>query len=647
MVHHVIGRKHRQKYVELKRPDLVTWDKQSIITQGGKIIRARAEIIERQDGRGKPVPMLKRGVEGKLNISRVHPRQKQNRDRNLTRDVPSHVMEVKDYQDEYSHRQRSSPVYPNTPQFHPDEPYMNRNRQMYQPEDSLSRDHMEKELCRANYRENDMYRRRDYEEEYVENPQARTTLEPGSITRYDPREEMPMRRDQTLRVEYYPEEAPLHRRPYPERDPLKEFYCEEVRRGRVHSAEYKPSQPAYPEDEDQWSLDRKSGRHDSVNRASRPGSSEPEAKRRSFPTPTENEQSHDHLFNIIRNCQHKMRELHQEITVSNPGPSRTGPPPSQRRVEVTRTLSGIPEPFRCFLTGAANDQGHSKRKRKSRFSDATDEEVDMIKEIFEDKHVPPDPKFGGCPRPVSVPLRPEIHRTQHPTESQSPHHTESYQRGGSVSEGVFDMLKNIEIENAEEADFLKNKLCSLLKEFKSKKSEKTVQNNQSRGVLNNSDFNSLRPVPQLSPQHHYERTLLGDSDLRPPQDFSFKDDHRRQDWKQYEYIPDERLQKYHHPVRSESGHMNRRRYEDCEETFRSSKMSSTSHANRDEPVHYPERFQQPMHPCDYRPAAEEYFGSHSSSPPLHMEQEIRMHRGSRYSKNLDKITSILELVARK
>lgn len=91
MVHHVIGRKHRQKYVvrvfewtypesirliffrlstsslikmgvfpfvflqELKRPDLVTWDKQSIITQGGKIIRARAEIIERQDGRGTPL----------------------------------------------------------------------------------------------------------------------------------------------------------------------------------------------------------------------------------------------------------------------------------------------------------------------------------------------------------------------------------------------------------------------------------------------------------------------------------------------------------------------------------------------------------------------------------------------------------------
>lgn len=34
--------------------------------------------------------------------------------------------------------------------------------------------------------------------------------------------------------------------------------------------------------------------------------------------------------------------------------------------------------------------------------------------------------------------------------------------------------KNIEIENAEEAHFLKNKLCDLLKDFKNKKSAKVV-----------------------------------------------------------------------------------------------------------------------------------------------------------------------------
>lgn len=64
--------------------------------------------------------------------------------------------------------------------------------------------------------------------------------------------------------------------------------------------------------------------------------------------------------------------------------------------------------------------------------------------------------------------------------------------------------------------------------------------------------------------------------------------------------------------------------------------------------HYPERFQEPMHPYDSKPAAEKYFDFHTSATPLHVEQEPRMHRDSRYSRNLDKITStLLELVARK
>ncbi|XP_039977428.1 uncharacterized protein si:ch211-13c6.2 isoform X2 [Xiphias gladius] len=633
MVHHVIGRKHRQKYVELKRPDLVTWDKQSIITQGGKIIRARAEIIERQDGRGNPLPMAKRGIEGTLNISRVPLRQKQNRDGSIAqsltqRDVPSHFTDVEDYKDEYSHQGRYPPVYPNKPPCHANEPYMSRDRQMCPREDSVKREHMEEEPRRGDYRVNNMYRReyidldhcREYEEEYVEETQGRAALEPGGDTNYDPREEMLMPHDQAQHEEYYPDEAPPNRRPYPERDPLKEFYSEEVRRGRVCS-EYQPSQPVYPEDKHQWSLDRESGRHDSMNRASRQGSREPEVKRSSFPTCMENDRIHDRLFNIIKDYQHKMRETHEDVAVSNPGASKAGPPSSQRRVEVTRTMSGIPAPFRRFLTGATNDEGHGKRKRKSRFSDATAEEVELTKEMFSYEYGPPNPKFAGFPRPVSVPLRPETYGTQHPDlyrESQSPHHTKNYQREGSGSEGVFDMLKSIEIENAEEADFLKNKLCSLLKEFKSKKSEKAVQNSQSRA----------------------------DSDLRRPQDFCFKDDHRGRGWKQQEYIPDERLHKYQHPVYGEPVHSNRSRYE---EVFGCPKISRTPHAaHPDEPVHFPERFQEPMHHRDHRASAEEYFDSHSTSPTLHMEQEPRMHRGPRYSKNLDKITStLLELVARK
>uniref|UniRef100_A0AAY4CU16 Uncharacterized protein n=1 Tax=Denticeps clupeoides TaxID=299321 RepID=A0AAY4CU16_9TELE len=54
MACHVVGRKHRQKFLELKRPDLVTWNKYNI-NQQGKIVRAKAEVVERQQGRGLPL----------------------------------------------------------------------------------------------------------------------------------------------------------------------------------------------------------------------------------------------------------------------------------------------------------------------------------------------------------------------------------------------------------------------------------------------------------------------------------------------------------------------------------------------------------------------------------------------------------------
>ncbi len=285
---------------------------------------------------------------------------------------------------------------------------LNRDRQKYQQEDTLSHERMEEELRKADYRENDTHRReynrdpgyrRQYEEEYVEDPQRRAVLEPGGVPRYDSREDIP--HGQAQHVEYYPEETPPYGRPFPERDPLKEFYSEEVRRGRVRSAEYQPSQPVYPEGDNQgWSGRhdsmnresrqgssepegkwRSSRRHDSMNREGRQGSSEPEGKWRSSPAPMESDRSHDHLFNIIRDYCHERIEPHQEDAVNDPGPSRTGPPTSQRRVEVTRAMSDIPEPFRRFLKGAADDEGHGKRKRKSRFSDATAEEVETTKEM--------------------------------------------------------------------------------------------------------------------------------------------------------------------------------------------------------------------------------------------------------------------------
>ncbi|XP_036411051.1 uncharacterized protein LOC118796333 [Megalops cyprinoides] len=67
MVSHIVGRKHRQKYLETQRPDLVTWDLNNM-AQLGKVIRAKAEVAERQEGRGVPEESKRRpkGRQGTL-----------------------------------------------------------------------------------------------------------------------------------------------------------------------------------------------------------------------------------------------------------------------------------------------------------------------------------------------------------------------------------------------------------------------------------------------------------------------------------------------------------------------------------------------------------------------------------------------------
>ncbi|XP_056273318.1 uncharacterized protein si:ch211-13c6.2 isoform X2 [Pseudoliparis swirei] len=648
MVNHVIGRKHRQKYVELKRPDLVTWDKQSILIHGGKIVRARAEIIERQDGRGTPVLMAKMGIEGQFNLSRVPSRPNQNRDQNhlqsLTqRNVPSLLPDREDYRGDYSHPGRYPPGPPDTAPLHPEDTYMlDRDRPTYQQEDTLRHGCREEELHRADYRENPMNRREymdpdyrtNYEEQYAEDPQRRARPEPGGDSRFGLRQEMP--RGQAQHGEYYPEEA-TPRKPYPEKDPLKEFYTEEVRRrGRV-SSEYSPSQPVdLTSDEQRCSLNWESGRRESMNGAGRQGPTHPEANRRSFTTSMESDQAPDGLlFNFVRDYRHEMRKAYQEETVANPWQSRTGTPSSQRQVEATRAISDIPEPFRRFLKGDANEAGYGKRKRKSRFSDATAEETETMKEMFSHEYGPPNPKFGGRPRPV--------HETQHPdlyTESKGLRHTESYKREGSESRGVFDILNNIEIENAEQADFLKNKLCDLLKDFKTNKSETAVNSHERVAISKN--YNSFNPDPELSPRHQYDTTHREDSDLRRPQDF-FKNNHRGRGWRQHEQAPDEQRNEYLHSGSGEPGHSNRRRYE---EVFGLPRMQHASHP--DEPARNAGRFDEPKRPLNYPHAAEDFMDSRSSASPLGMEQRHGMERARRYSNNLDKITStLLELVARK
>ncbi|XP_034560400.1 uncharacterized protein si:ch211-13c6.2 isoform X2 [Notolabrus celidotus] len=609
-VRHVIGRKHRQKYVNVERPDLVTWDTETVMHQGGKIIRARAEIIERQDGRGTPSTLARKRNVGPLNIPRAPPRQNQNLGRNIPqrtvqRDMPSYLPRLMDYQDEYYQQGRFPSEHLNLPPSQPEDPYMMRT---------------EEDLQRVDYRDSDTRQytdpdyRRQYEGEHVEDPQIRAPHVTGGGPRFNSREEMAQQRAS----DDYPEEDPF-RRPYPQRDLLKEFYSEEVRRRQALSAECQPSQPGNQEVGDRhWPLPRDSVAPEGMNRA-------------------------DFLGD--------MRKPHQEETIMNPGPSRVGPPQPPRRVEVGRTLSDIPEPFRRFLKRPSDEEEQNgKRKRKSRFSDATAEEVETTKEMFSNDFGPQNPKFGGHPRHTGRPGRPEIHEMQHTNmyiQSQSTHQTEINQAEDSDSGGVFDMLKNIEIENAEEANFLKGKLCDLLKEFKNKKSQKaTVQNSQGRAAMSKDMFNQST---ELAPKHRYEPGTRQDSDHRRPEELYYQEDHRGRGREYEDIIPEERPKEYNHPVRGEPRQSIRSQYE---EDFGWQGSSRTPHASHpDEAACYPERFQEARPSRDYRPAAavdDKFLDSQSPAPPTCYDRGLRMDRGPRYLNNLDKITStLLELVSRK
>ncbi|KAM9838342.1 uncharacterized protein ACBR49_017068 [Aulostomus maculatus] len=631
IVHHVIGRKHRLKYVESKRPDLVTWDKDSVMSQrtGGKIIRARAEIIERQDGRGCPRPLKNKGVMGKLNISRVPQRHNQNGSKNLPQsliqmDFPPHPPQLQNYPDEFSHRGR----YPNPP-FHSNDPHMIRADRPDQPRGGkFTYNHMDEERRRPEESYRDPDYRTEYKDQYVRDPESR-----DGLPRYDSREGVPHGPS-----EAYPVEAPLLRRPYPEKDVLKEFYDEEVRRGRIRTVELEPPQPSCQEHGEQWwPIGREPNRPTSGNLAGRQGPKEPEAKRKTIPSLLEIGQPHERF--IIRDYGHEIKQPHQ----ADPGPSRKGPTPFLTPSEVSRKMMDIPEPFRRFLKGgaAADEMGHGKRKRKSRFSDATAEEMETANKMFSDECEPPNPKYGGHLRPGSIPFEPEIYRHSYPyTESQSSHYADSYQRD-SEEGGVFDMLKNIEIENIEEADFLKNKLCNLLREFKAKKAARSVQNNQGCTV-NSKECNSSKPDLRLSPPHRYETTLREDSDIRRPEEAYFEQDRSGRGWKQQDVMH----QEYRQTARVEPRHTNRSRYE---EVFGSPDLFLTPHTPH--PQHrpsLPERFQENVEPCAYQPPSVVGFDSHSPAPFLDVDRRPRMNRGPQYSSSLDKITStLLELVARK
>ncbi|KAL0961854.1 hypothetical protein UPYG_G00332530 [Umbra pygmaea] len=596
MVNHIIGRKHRQKYLETKRPDLVTWDNLSSQSQSGKVIRAKAEVLERQDGQGSPKALKKSRNVGKSNISIVPPKQKGSQNHPMGVPPPPHPS----YNRREGHRPPEGLKFlgrdydlrggrpdddVSRPPFHKSNPYFlaDSEREAYLREKDCNPHGFEDDrLARAGFREDDL-RRQDFMEydfrrsgryheeqqlsqEFLEDMRRREYLERGG-----PRPGHPEEVPHQAYPEDYPE-GPSRSRIYPDNDPLGQFYSEEVLRRKTHNAKASmdrdfrqneqppergylhgrafldevPLQQDFPDntphyfDEAQRKADHRQPFPDnSYAEVSRRGDyEEEEARRRAYPEEephmatypegnphrrsldrepsgygshggldrqacadqdlrfanqiedqmkTGGQSSREHLLGRVNPMYQEGRSLkHSEAARVMGAPVMRGP--SQRTAERVKTE--IPEPFRRFLKGAIDDnKGPTTRKRKSRFSDATEHEQEVVaKKMLMDDN------------------RRMMERSAKP---QGPANLQMMTEANPETGDVLDVLNNIKVENVNEANFLKDKLSNLLMEFQAQKSQKTTvaPGFQTLGpAVISKDYNHISKEPLETPRHDYDRS---------------------------------------------------------------------------------------------------------------------------------------------
>lgn len=235
-------------------------------------------------------------------------------------------------------------------------------------ENPVSCDRYVGDLQRADYRDSDVERgKRDYRE-----PEFQRDVKEFVRNEFELRAESSVVKAQ--------HGDSLYGRPYTERGQIKEFYSNDIRGEQIRPAEYQSPERPYPEaDGHRQSLDRELFRQVSSNRSGRLGKNEPESSYRDFPSAAQGDQPFGTKV-AIQDYGHKSKELHQEGYCGDAGPSgRTGVSISHRQTEVSRCMADIPEPFKRFLSGPTVNTDQAKRKRKSRFSDASAEEIERAK----------------------------------------------------------------------------------------------------------------------------------------------------------------------------------------------------------------------------------------------------------------------------
>lgn len=221
---------------------------------------------------------------------------------------------------------------------------------------TIKTDHRERDGCKQTH--GDPHYRTNYEEQYGRAEHRAVEFKPHISNCYSSLE-VRLGQSQSYSRDGSCAEEATYRRGYPETDHLDILRTEKKGIEHGQSSVYKLLYPN--DDSSQWSWDR------------RRGSREPESTRRSFSRGVESDQSRDLLVNAQLMEDHSIEEPYTKA--AKPGLSRPGLSNLERKGDVPRFIADIPEPFKRFLKGRSNDIEQGKRKRKSRFSDASIEEV--------------------------------------------------------------------------------------------------------------------------------------------------------------------------------------------------------------------------------------------------------------------------------
>ncbi|XP_076864959.1 uncharacterized protein LOC143516921 isoform X2 [Brachyhypopomus gauderio] len=435
MATHVVGLKHRQKYLELKRPDLVTWQNNSQ-KQPGLVARAKAAVVEKQEGWGAPVP-LKRPKEDR------RPR-KDNQGYRATEmywsDTPEMPYPGQD-------RRGKPPMTEVACRSYLEDDTLGRHRSLYREEKydgshrtnvTHLRIHPEDDRGEIPYSQNGRQRKSYREDSHTEGPYVkednnlRSYPEDGGRSYVD----RPVPNSDFQRWDERYQEVGSSRRQYSSGDMREDFYHGSVPKKRFAEMDVRASEAAQRPVE--MHLDQENERMYASHEGRRSGM--------------------DEMQRLDRNFQYVGKEWDNFQAVER---TRVGYFEAQTHQRIRDAVSDYPQ-----------ESVPAKRKRKSRFSDASPLEMALaqkgqIEDLFE----------------------------------------KTKKRGIIIPSN----LENIQIENDEEANFLKEKLCTLLKEFQANKAQRSEQRNQASHSARDYNYMSGARVEQRreGPEtRHVDRGLL-------------------------------------------------------------------------------------------------------------------------------------------